>query len=412
LEVSLRILFLTQRVPYPPNRGDKIPNFHYIRHLAQEHEVVVACLADGRNDLTNAAGLSTIVTEVEAVPRSPIRSRLRALGALAVRNRSLTAAYFDEPELRRRVRRMLRTCQFDLVICCSSGMASFVQGFDVPKIIQFTDLDSQKWRLFAESSRFPKSWVYRTEASLLFDFERQIAQSFDYSLFCSARELDDFNRLIPGIPARLIRNGVDLDYFRPIDEPKLSHNLVFTGVMDYRPNVEGVAWFCREILPRVQSTIPDASITICGASPNKVVQRLASLRGVEVTGAVPDVRPFLARASIGVIPIRIARGIQNKLLEAMAMGLSTVATSAAQAGLEAENGRDLFVADEPKAFASAVVKLLQDEQLRLSIGQSARRTVEAHYRWEHSLAQLDEVIATVMLNRRPRVVAPIAVGIV
>jgi sugar transferase (PEP-CTERM/EpsH1 system associated) len=278
-------------------------------------------------------------------------------------------------------------------------MASYVEGFDLPRIIQFTDLDSQKWRLYAESSGFPKSWVYQTEARRLLEYERHIAETFDSCLFCSARELDDFRRLIPGVSASVIRNGVDLNYFQPTQMPKVSNRLVFTGVMNYRPNVDGVVWFCREVLPRIQAQAPDTSLTICGASPAKAVQQLADLAGVTVTGAVPDVRPYLARASVGVIPIRIARGIQNKLLEAMAMGLPTVTTTAAHAGLEAEDGRELFVADKPETFAAAVVRLLRDPEMRAKTGQAARASMEAHYHWERSLGQLDDVIAAVMSDR-------------
>jgi sugar transferase (PEP-CTERM/EpsH1 system associated) len=351
-----------------------------------------------------------MVSGVEAVTLSPTRSRLRALTSLVAGARPLTAAYFDEPELRDRVRTRLARGDFDLAIICSSGMAAYVEGFDLPRIIQFTDLDSQKWRLYGESSGFPKSWVYHTEARRLLDYERQIAQTFDSCLFCSARELDDFRRLIPGVPASVIRNGVDLDYFQPMNIPRELNRLVFTGVMNYRPNVDGVVWFCREVLPRIQSDVPAASLTICGATPAKAVQQLADLPGVTVTGAVPDVRPYLARASVGVIPVRIARGIQNKLLEAMAMGLPTVSTTAAYAGLDAEDGRELFVADEPETFASRVVRLLRDAELRSKIGRAARASMKAHYHWERSLDQLDDVIATVMSNRSRRTPSRVPLG--
>jgi sugar transferase (PEP-CTERM/EpsH1 system associated) len=396
----MRILFLAQRVPYPPNRGDKIPNCHYIRHLAREHEIVVACLADGANDLENRNGLAPFVTAIDAVPLSRSRSRARALAALVTGARPLTVAYFDEPALRRRVRERLASGEIDLALACSSGMASYIDGFNLPRIIQFTDLDSQKWELYAAMSRFPRRWIYRAEARRLLEYERHIAKSFDYSLFCSVRELDDFHRLIPDVPGQCVRNGVDFDYFQPSAGPQVPDNLVFTGVMNYRPNVDGVCWFCHEVLPRVRAEIPSVSFTVCGASPEKKVRQLAQLPGVEVTGAVPDVRPYLARASVGIIPIRMARGIQNKLLEAMAMGLPTVTTTAVHAGLEAEDGRDLFVADEPAPFAAAVVRLLRDRQLRIEMGNAARTVVVTHYQWDQSLAQLDDVIAKVM-NQRP-----------
>jgi sugar transferase (PEP-CTERM/EpsH1 system associated) len=409
----MRILFLAQRVPYPPNRGDKIPNYHYVRHLARNHEIVVACLADGPRDLEYAAGLAPLVAAVEAVPLSRPRARLRALAALAAGTRPLTVAYFDEPELHRRVQARMAAEGFDLAVVCSSGMAPYVEGFvGLPRVIQFTDLDSQKWGLYAAASRPPKRWVYRTEAERLLRYERQIAQRFDYSLFCSARELDDFRRLIPGAPARCVRNGVDLDYFRPAGEAKAPDGLVFTGVLNYRPNVDGVVWFCREVWPLVRAAVPGATFTVCGSSPDKKVRALARLGGVTVTGAVPDVRPYLARAAVGVVPVRIARGIQNKLLEAMAMGLPAVTTTAAYAGLGAQDGRELFVADEPADFAAAVVRLLRDPRLRAEAGRAARAAVETYYRWDRSLAQLDDVIATVTRGRARPAGSALAVGTV
>lgn len=396
----MRILILTQRVPYPPNRGDKIPNYHYIRHLSQKHDVSVACLADGESDMANVAGLAEFVQSVEAVPLSANRGRIRALASLAAGSRPLTVAYFDEPELRRRILRQYNESRFDLALVCSSGMAQFVESFhDVPRIIQFTDLDSQKWRLYQTISRVPMRWVYQIESERLLSYERRLAQSFDYSLFCSARELADFRRLIGELPAACIRNGVDLNYFRPTQGKRIQNNIVFTGVMDYLPNIEGAVWFAREILPRIQAEYPDATFTICGSSPAKKVRDLERQPGVAVTGAVPDVRPYLSRASIGVVPLRTARGIQNKLIEAMAMGLPTVATSAAHAGMEAVPARELLVADDPTSFAAAVLQLLRDVRMRTEMGLAARAAMEANYHWEKSLAQLDEVIDLVRDNR-------------
>ena len=389
----MRILVLAQRVPYPPNRGDKIPAYHYIRHLAQHHEVNVACLADGPDDLVNVKGLEPLVKSVDAVPLSRTGRRVRALAALLGR-RPLTVAYFDEPELRRQVRARVAREAIDLAIVFGSGMTSYVEEFaDLPRIVQFVDLDSLKWQDYAAATYPPQRWVYATEARRLLGYERHLAATFAHSLVCSTRELEAFRRLIPDAPVRCIRNGVDLDYFRPRHVVKTANALVFTGVMNYLPNVDGVDWFCREILPLIQQQVPNTTFTICGSAPSPKVKALAKLPGVSVTGAVPDVRTYLARSSVGVVPLRIARGIQNKLLEAMAMGLPAVATTSAWRGIEAKDGRDLLVADEPAAFAAAVVQLLQDQRLRQTMGQAARETMETHYRWEHTLAQLDEVCA-------------------
>ncbi|MFO0810225.1 MAG: TIGR03087 family PEP-CTERM/XrtA system glycosyltransferase [Gemmataceae bacterium] len=388
----MRILFLAQRVPFPPNCGVKIPTYHYIRRLAHDHDVTVMCLANGRADLANAPGLATWAKDVEAVPLSRT-SKLRALAALAG-TRPLTVAAFDEPELRRRVHRRIKAGEFDLAFVFSSGMASFVEPFaDLPRVIQFADLDSLKWRQYAATSRPPMRWVYATEAERILAYERQIATTFTRSLVCSPRECDDFKRLIPDATVECLPNGVDLEYFRPAPPAaKRPDSLVFTGVMNYKPNVDGMVWFCREILPQVRAEVPGATLTICGSSPDKTVLALGKEPGVTVTGAVPDVRPYLDEASAAVVPLRLARGIQNKLLEAMAAGLPCVATTAAWAGIEAERGRDLLVADEPAAFAAAVVRLLRDRQLREQIGAAGRAAVEAGYRWERTLTRLAAVV--------------------
>jgi sugar transferase (PEP-CTERM/EpsH1 system associated) len=390
----MRILCLSQRVPYPPNRGDKIITYHWIRHLAQNHEVHVACLADGKDDLANVAGLDGLAASVDAVPLSRWRSKLRALAALAT-GTPLTVAIFNEPKLRRRVRACMAS-GIDAVFVFSSGMASFVEDYaDLPRIIHFADLDSLKWQRWSEMGSPPLSWIYGLEAGRLLRYERHLAHSYDCSVVCSARELDDLRRLMPGAPARCVRNGVDLDYFAPMPVEKQRHSLVFTGVMNYFPNVDAVGWFCQEILPLVRAEVPDVTFTICGARPDRKVLALQELPGVTVTGAVPDVRPYLARASASVQPLRAARGIQNKLLEAMAMGLPVVATSTVFNGIEATAGADLLVADEPREFAAHVTRLLGDDGLRERIGQAARAIVERNYRWENALLQLDEMCAAI-----------------
>jgi polysaccharide biosynthesis protein PslH len=392
----VRILFLAQRVPYPPNRGDKIPTYHYVRHLAQKHEVTVACLADGQNDLANADGLRSLVHAVDAVTLSISRARLRAVSALAG-CRPLTVAYFDEPELRDRVEQRIKGGQVDAAVVFSSGMAQFVEAFDdLPRIIQFADLDSQKWLQYGAMSRPPRSWVYRSEWKRLLRYERHIAGTFTHSLVCAPRESDDFRRLIPEAEVECLPNGVDLDYFQPQpDVDRVPNSLVFTGVMNYRPNIDGVTWFCRDVLPRIREQVPDVTFTICGSSPDRSVRALTNEPGVTVTGAVDDVRRYLAKSTVAVVPLRIARGIQNKLLEAMAMGLPTVATQAARAGIDAQAGRDLLVADDATEFAAAVVKLLSDHTTRQMISRSGRAAVEAGYRWDHTLNRLDDIVTSV-----------------
>lgn len=391
----MRILFLAQRVPFPPNRGDKITTFHEIRHLSRDHDVFVACLADGVEDLEHIRGLMPFVRGVEAVPISRTRARARALASI-VTGTPLTVAYFREPALRDRIRALVRSHSFDLILAYSSSMAQYVEEFaDVPRIMQFADLDSVKWRLYAEHHAPPRRWIYAMEADRLLRYERAIGTTFSHSLLCTPQEVEDFRRLIPGARVSLVGNGVDLDYFRPSEDGKAPASLAFVGVLDYFPNVDAVLWFCREIFPKVRARVPQATFTICGSRPTDAVKDLGRMPGVVVTGAVPDVRPYLRGASACVVPLRIARGIQNKLLEAMAMGLPVVTTSAAFKGVAAVRDRDLLVADEPAAFAESVVRLLRDPRLACEMGRSAREAAERNYSWERAYSQLDDVVASV-----------------
>jgi sugar transferase (PEP-CTERM/EpsH1 system associated) len=403
----MRVLFLAQRVPYPPNRGDKIATYHYVRHLARRHDVAVACLADGPADLANVAGLAPLMHSIDAVVCSPVRRRIRALAALAG-SRPLTVAYFDEPELRARVRARLAAERFDVALVYGSGVAQYVENcHDLPRVIQFSDLDSLKWEQYAAACRAPKRWVYQTETRRLAAYERRLATTFTRSLVCADRERDEFHRRMPGVPVEVVRNGVDLNRFRPVASGREPHHLLFTGVMNYLPNVDGVTWFCREIFPRIRARVPTTTFTICGSAPTPDVRALGRLPGVTVTGAVPEVEPYLARAGVAVIPVRIARGVQNKLLESMAAGLPSVTTTPASAGVDAEDGRDLLVADDPAAFAGAVMRLLEDSRLRDRVGRSARAAVEVNYGWDRTLSRLDEILAEAVRADRHDIEAPV-----
>jgi sugar transferase (PEP-CTERM/EpsH1 system associated) len=394
------VFYLAQRVPYPPDRGDKIRTFNEIRHLCRRHEVHVFCLADGADDMENVRALDAYAASVTAVPRSNIASRVRALLALCT-GKPFSVGYFDEAKLHRLIRAARERLNPDVALVFGSGMAQYVEPFDgLPRIMEFCDLDSLKWKQYAERGRAPSSFVYAAEARRLLDYERRVAYGFNHSVVCTLRELDDFERLIPGARASCIGNGVDLEFFAGGHVEKQPGRLVFTGVMDYLPNVDAVVWFSENVLPLVQETVPGATFTICGSRPTPQVQALATHPGVTVTGRVQDVRPYLDAAEVAVVPIRMARGIQNKLLEAMAMGLPCVSASAAWTGIEVTGEPGVMIADEPGEFADKVVALLRDPDLRARTGRSARSAVERHYSWDAQLEQLDAVLGDVVAEAR------------
>jgi sugar transferase (PEP-CTERM/EpsH1 system associated) len=397
----MRIFYICRRVPFPPDRGDKIAAFNEIRHLAARHEVHVFCLGDGVRDLANISGLQNYAKSVTTAPVDEFTIKLRALAALFT-GQALSVAALNEMKLHDAIQKKFAELRPDLIIVYSCNMAQFAEHFpEVPRIMHFGDLDSLKWRQYAGRSSMPLNWVYAIEARRLLGYERYIAKIFSHALVHTEIEKDDFERLIPGIPVTVVGNGVDLEYFRSAGEAKQPASVVFTGVMDYRPNIDAVVWFCNEILPIVQTEIPAVNFTICGSRPAPAVRRLAKRRGITVTGWVPDARLYLDRAEVFVAPLRMARGVQNKLLEALAMGLPCVASTAAWSGTVIRDGEGILVTDEPMEFARHVVDMLRDSTRRAEMARRARAAAEANYRWEDQLARLDQVIGAAVSRPLP-----------
>ena len=308
----MRVLFLSQRVPYPPNRGDKITTWRLIERLKRAHQVKVVAFAHDEGDVKAARQLEEQGFEVAVFPLTP---RWKAAPKL-LGSTPLTLAVYGSRALQAEVDNEIGKC--DLAYAYSSSMGAFFLRHELPRVMHFAELDSDKWRQYAEKARFPMSWVYRREWRTLRSFEIELAHAVDENVFCTPLEERIFQELIPGASSLVIRNGVDLDHYRPVTAPSEPGLLVFVGVMNYYPNVEGIAWFCREILPAVQRRVSGVRLAIVGAHPTKDVQELARLPGVTVTGFVDDPRDLLRRAAVSVAPLRIARCIQNKVLEAMA----------------------------------------------------------------------------------------------
>jgi sugar transferase (PEP-CTERM/EpsH1 system associated) len=403
----MRIFFVCQRVPFPPDRGDKIATFNELRHLSAAHEVHVFCLADGMQDLDNVGDLRNYVASVTATPVIGFASTLRAVGALLFGG-PLSVAAFNEAKLHAAIMQRFQELRPDLIIVFSSNMAQYAEPFpEVARIMQFHDLDSRKWGQYAQRSRIPLKWVYEIEHWRLLAYERSIARRFSYALVCTAVEKRDFELLIPGVPVGVVGNGVDLDYFRPAGSSKRPASIIFTGVMDYFPNVDAVLWFCDEILPVVQEQVPEANLTICGSRPAAAVRRLSKRRGVTVTGRVPDIRPYVDQAEVFVAPLRMGRGIQNKLLEALAMWLPCVASTVAWSGTLVPKKEAVLVTDNPREFAEDVLRLLRDGDYRSTMARKARVVAETNCRWEEQMSHLDQVIEAVKVSWRPSVSSPV-----
>jgi sugar transferase (PEP-CTERM/EpsH1 system associated) len=385
------ILFLAHRIPFPPDRGDKIRSWNLIKHLSGLARVHLACFADDAADAAHLGALRDALGGRLGEAHVEVRGRSKVLaGALALaEGRPVSLSLFDSPRLRRFVETMLAKPSVATLFAYSGQMAQFVpDGVRQRFVMDFGDVDSAKFTQYAEEGSGPMRWVNRREGEKLFAFERATAERADLCTFVSEAEAALFRSSTGLDNIRALSNGIDVDHFdSKADFPRLHFDaptILFTGQMDYAPNVEAVAWFAREVLPLV----PGARFAIAGRNPTATVRALAGER-VVVTGAVPDMRSWLSAADVVVAPLRLARGIQNKVLEAMAMARPVVASPAAFEGIEAQPGRHLLVADGAAAMAEAVRVVLAEPG---AMGAEAREHLARHYRWSARLAPLAEMV--------------------
>ena len=391
------LLFLVHRMPYPPNKGDKIRSYHLLKHLARRYRVHLGTFIDDPDDWQHVNTVKALCKETHFAALNPRIARVRSLAAL-VADRPLTLDYYRHAGLQAWVDKIMTEQNISRVLVFSSAMAQYVpHNTSCRRVIDFVDIDSDKWRQYADKKPWPMSWLYRREAQQLLRYEREVAQEFDASLFVSEPEAAMFATLAPESASKIasFNNGVDTDYFSPILQsanpyPVDQSIIVFTGAMDYWPNVDAVKWFVTEVLPSVRAKNPNAHFYIVGTRPTPEVQALAAQVCVHVTGAVPDMRPYLAHAHIAVAPLRIARGIQNKVLEAMAMAKAVVVSPQALEGIKAIPGHELLLAENAEEFIAAVSSLLMKPDDTL--GRAAREKVESVYGWSSNLACVDALL--------------------
>lgn len=391
----MRILFLAHRVPYPPNKGDKIRSFHQLEYLGKRHSVVLMAFADEKEDLDYGKNLEEYCERVEIFPLRPWLAKAFSLRALCTGS-PLSSPYFFSPRFARAVKDLLNRGGVDLLFAFSSPMAQYFQDISfIPRVVDLVDADSEKWQQYAQFSPFPLTLLYRREARLLRAWEKGIVEEADRTLVITERERRLIEGDAPSGKISVLSNGVDSGYFQPAQEPGEGEGLVFTGALDYFPNVDGVKLFAQKILPEIHRRMGEVPFFVVGSHPKKEVLILNGRNGIIVHPNVPDTRPYLERAAVAVCPLRICRGIQNKVLEAMAMGKAVVVTPHAFEGIQAEPGRDLVVAEVPDAFCEEVVSLLADPERRRILGQNARRVIEEKYRWEETMAGLEGILKRV-----------------
>ncbi len=393
-----RILFLSQRLPYPPNRGDRIRAYNLIRFLAGYGDVFAGCVADEPWDDSHIEGLKNLCKEVSVHRLSPKGRWLKAMLSLAS-FRSATEGAFYSRALRSQIAKWAKS-PFDAAVVFCSNMAPYVsefQGSTKCILMDFVDVDSQKWQDYADESRFPKSMIYSLEAQRVARLEEKLAQMASACMVVSQDEAKIFQRWHPGREIMAISNGVDHEYFSPhAIAPEqyrpmrvASPQLVFVGVLDYFPNLNGLQWFCSQVLPGLRQRFPAIGLDIVGRNPTSECVELGKLPGVRLVGQVDDVRPYILAADIAIAPLRIARGIQNKVLEALACGRPVIASPQAATGIE--QARGILIADQPEQWIQRTSDL-QSPAVYDPLCEIARNQIVENFTWSAKLAPLVEIL--------------------
>jgi sugar transferase (PEP-CTERM/EpsH1 system associated) len=388
----MKILYVCHRFPYPPKRGGKIRPFNMIRHLARRHEVHVASLARSRQEAAEGQGLRDFCARYEM---SAVNAPLQ-MARMLIRLPTLAPSsfgYFRSSQLARRIRDALARESFDLIFVHCSSVAPYVERVTgIPKILDFGDMDSQKWLEYARYKPFPLSLGYALEGRKLEREERRLARRFDLCTATTRAEWQTLENYGTGVATDWFPNGVDGNYFSPTDAPYDRDTIVFVGRMDYYPNQECMFDFCARTLPLLKSRRPGTRLVIVGADPSPAVRRLAEIEGVTVTGSVPDVRPYVRNAALMVAPLNIARGTQNKILEAMSMGVPVVTSKVAAGGVDALADEHFLVATNPAEYAAAIERIAGDPAERARLAAAGRARMLSHHAWERSMRRLDAII--------------------
>jgi sugar transferase (PEP-CTERM/EpsH1 system associated) len=388
----VRILYLCHRIPYPPDKGDKIRAFHQVRALAERHEVDVFTLVDDTGDLAKRDELAAQCHQLTVSKVHPHLARIRSLAYLAS-NTPLTVPYFHSAELKAEVGRALRQRSYDRIFVYCSAMAQYVESAgEIPVVVDLVDVDSDKWTQYAACTRFPFSAIYSREGRTLAAYERKVCEKAACVLVCTEREGQLARRIAPAAHVQVNPNGVDTEYFQPGYESEREAAVIFTGDMSYFPNQEAVIYFARQVLPRIRREIAGVRFLIVGRNPGRKVRELAEIDGVQVTGFVADVRTWLAKARVAVAPFTIAAGIQNKILEAMAAELPVVATRRAVQGLSRGVAELVHTGDTTEELASKVAVLLRDPDLARRTGVDGRGRIIVDYNWREALDRLLQLV--------------------
>lgn len=389
----MNILYVCHRFPYPPKRGGKIRPFNMIRHFTEQGQRVTVCsLTRSVAEAKEGEGIAPHCARYEmATVSNPVQT-LRMVARLPTPVPS-SFGYFYSPDLKRQVDTALAREQFDLIFVHCSSVAQYVEHVrGIPKILDFGDMDSQKWLEYARFKPFPLSAGYWLEGTKLVREEKRLAARFDLCTATTRMEWETLQSYDVPVDTDWFPNGVDAQFFRPDGEGYDPDALSFIGRMDYYPNQECMIEFCAKSLPLIQARRPSAKLLIVGADPSPQIRKLGERPGVTVTGSVPDVRPYVLRSAAMIAPLNIARGTQNKILEAMAMGVPVITSGAAAGGVDALADEHFLVANRPEEYAAAALRLMEDATERDRLAKAGRSRMLSNHDWGASMGRLDAIV--------------------
>ena len=369
--------------------------WNILKYLSERADVDLICLADESVTAETRSALTKVSDRLAIVPHAGKARYLRGAMSLACGG-TVTEGLFESPMLQAVIRQWQQTAQYTAALASSSGIARYIHKPILNSAcrvwIDLIDVDSQKWLDYSASASFPMSLIYGMEGRRLRKLETELAAKSDRLLVVSEAERQLFQNFCDNAPIQAIGNGVDTEYFCPMSAEVTPHSCVFVGVLNYLPNADAVKWFARSIWPLVRKRYPDAVFRIVGKSPTAEVQALNELPGIEAVGPVPDVRPWINGSSCVVVPLRIARGVQNKVLEAMACGRPIVCSPAPLNGLAVEPGLHLMQADSIDEWVSSIASVFDDKCRAEEFGMAAGAWVQLNHRWGSCLEPLCEMI--------------------
>ncbi len=389
------LLYVVHRVPFPPNRGDRIRSYNALKFLASRTNVWLACLADEPLDSGCLEELNMLCRNVCIEHLNPTRY-IRGICSLAMGN-SATEGMFYSSRLNSTIADWCQRVQFDGVVGFCSSVAPYLKQSHlngIPKIVDLVDVDSQKFSEYAMNAKGLKKFLYRLESKRLRSLEITIGSECEGVTLVTEPEADIYRAMAPDAHVRAATNGIDLEYFdvhASTQSVKQNATCLFVGALDYLPNVNGIDWFCSNVWPSVKAKCPESKLLIVGRNPVEKVKKLADLPGVEVFGSVPDVRPYYQQASVAIAPLQIARGLQNKVLEAMAMKTAILSTPHAVEGIEI-NGSQVTVASGEDKWIESLLGLFNDQKKRDEIADAGYKFVRDHHCWEKCLQPVADLL--------------------